>query len=57
MEQAYDMLTLKLSALDLVTSLEAEVTRSDKRVPFVNLLQASTESVGEDETTYIRSIY
>lgn len=48
----YDMLALKRGALNLITSLEAEVPGADERVPFMDLLKAATERAGEDETAY-----
>jgi hypothetical protein len=46
------MLALKRGALNLITSLEAEVPGADERVPFMDLLKAAPERAGEDETAY-----
>lgn len=46
------MLTLKIGTFNLITGLEAEVTGTDERVPFVDLLQAASERAGEDQTAY-----
>lgn len=48
----YDMLALKGGAFYIVAGLEAKVPSSNERVPFVNLLQAASESIGEDQTTF-----
>jgi hypothetical protein len=48
------MLALQRGTLDLITSLEAEVPGADERVPFVDLLEAAAEGVGEDEAACAR---
>jgi hypothetical protein len=51
-QTTHDVLTLQGGTLSaILAGLEAEVSISDERVPFVDLLKTAAKSAGEDQTT------